>query len=300
MRPSAIASPPVQPSSVDQVGHRLGQDDIGAELGEVVSRSGASARAPSSSRARSRARGSCRSASRRRRPARASRACARTPRRPRRARVGAGRAPVARAAPWRTPGRGRRSRTAASDSALRPPRARAGRPPPARRARAPCRPRVRPLFLTRRRRDLEHPRLAQPDVLAECAHRGEDPVAGAGELERACVAEHGAGPAEHAPVAVDEAPVAAARAVAATLRLDEHDAEVRRALLQRARGPETAVAAADDRDVRFEVARERRRRLVGRGFLEPPDGRRCVHGRDARRARVAPRCRAPTRRRRRA
>jgi hypothetical protein len=58
--------------------------------------------------------------------------------------------------------------------------------------------------------------------------------------------------------------------VTAALRLDERDPKVRRALLQGERGPEPAVAAADDRDVRLEVARERVGRLVGRGFLEPP------------------------------
>ena len=47
-------------------------------------------------------------------------------------------------------------------------------------------------------------------------------------------------------------------------------------------------------------APEREHDRVRSASIEPPDGCRRVHGRDARRARAAPRCRAPTRRRRRA
>jgi hypothetical protein len=74
-----------------------------------------------------------------------------------------------------------------------------------------------------------------------------------------------------APVAVDEAAVAAARAEPALLGFEEDDVEARLALLQCKRGPEAGVAAADDRDVGLGVTVERRRRLDGIGYVEPPD-----------------------------
>jgi hypothetical protein len=74
-----------------------------------------------------------------------------------------------------------------------------------------------------------------------------------------------------APVTVDKAAVTAARAEPALLRLEEDDIEPRLALLQRERGPEACVAAADDRDVGLGVTLERRRRVDRVGLVKPPD-----------------------------
>jgi hypothetical protein len=108
-------------------------------------------------------------------------------------------------------------------------------------------------------------------LFAEGAHPRDDRLGGPGDLERALVAELVAQAREVAPVAVDEAAVAAARAEPALLSLEEDDVEARLALLQRKRGPEAGVAAADDRDVGLGVTGERRRRLDGIGRIEPPD-----------------------------
>jgi len=74
---------------------------------------------------------------------------------------------------------------------------------------------------------------------------------------------------------VQEAAVPPARAAAALLGLEHDDVERRIALLQRERGPEPCVAAADDRDVGFGVTLEGRRRLPaepgGERFFQPPD-----------------------------
>jgi hypothetical protein len=78
-----------------------------------------------------------------------------------------------------------------------------------------------------------------------------------------------------APVTVAEAAVAPARAAAALVGLEDDDVEAGLALLQRERGPEARVAAADDRDVGLGITFEWRRRLAaearGECFFEPPD-----------------------------
>src|SRR6185503_18567212 len=70
------------------------------------------------------------------------------------------------------------------------------------------------------------------------------------------------------PVAVAEPAVAPARPAAALVGLEHDHVERRLALLQRERGPEAGVAAADNRDVGVGVTRERRRRLAAEAGLE--------------------------------
>jgi hypothetical protein len=74
---------------------------------------------------------------------------------------------------------------------------------------------------------------------------------------------------------VAEPSVAPARAAAALVGLEDYDVEPGLAFLQRERGPEPRVAAADDRDVGLGVTLERRRGLAveacGERLLEPPD-----------------------------
>jgi len=74
---------------------------------------------------------------------------------------------------------------------------------------------------------------------------------------------------------VAEAAVAPARAPPAVVGLEDDDVEPGLAFLQGERGPETRVAAADDRDVGLGVTFERRRRIAaearGERLLEPPD-----------------------------
>jgi len=106
---------------------------------------------------------------------------------------------------------------------------------------------------------------------AEGAHPRNDRLGDPSDLERALVTEFVAQARQVAPVAVDEAAVAAARAEPALLGLEKDDVEARLALLQRERGPEAGVAAADDRDVGLGVTVERRRGLDRIGRVEPPD-----------------------------
>ncbi len=112
------------------------------------------------------------------------------------------------------------------------------------------------------------PASLQPRVLAapfeERADSGHDQVACAAELQRCAVAEERAQRGEVRPVAVTEAAVAAARPEAAELRFEQRDAQRRVTLAQRERRPQPCVAAADDRDVRLEVVRERCGALAGR------------------------------------
>ncbi len=122
-------------------------------------------------------------------------------------------------------------------------------------------------ILRRRGRHLEHPALAQPDVLAARlgpgADAGDDLLPRARELERPLFAEHREDRGEGAPVAVDEAAVAAARPVPADLRLEQRDAAARararaararsrarcsrrrRSRRPRSRPPQSAAPAAD-------------------------------------------------------
>ena len=131
-----------------------------------------------------------------------------------------------------------------------------------------------------RSRHLEHPGLAEPDVLAATLGPRPDPrddlLPRPCELECPLPAEQRQDGRERRPVAVDEASVAAARPVPADLRLKQRHAQLGRALTQRERGPEPRVAAADDRHVRRRVDGEsgRRRRIALRRqrLLEPPRG----------------------------
>jgi hypothetical protein len=74
---------------------------------------------------------------------------------------------------------------------------------------------------------------------------------------------------------VAEAAVAPARAAAALVGLEHDDVEPGLAFLQRERGPESRVAATDDRDVGLGVTFERWRRLAaeasGQRLFEPPN-----------------------------
>src|SRR5262249_54039113 len=88
------------------------------------------------------------------------------------------------------------------------------------------------------------------------------PLRGASDVDCALVAEPLPQPRQMAPVAVAEAAVAATRAAAALLGLEHDDVEPGVAVLQRERGPETGVPAADDRDVGLGVTLERRRGLA--------------------------------------
>src|SRR5581483_382181 len=76
--------------------------------------------------------------------------------------------------------------------------------------------------------------------------------------------------AELRPPRQHEAAVAAARASPADVALDEDDVDGGIELLQAQRGPQSREAAADDADVRPDVALERRGGLLTvEGFLEP-------------------------------
>jgi hypothetical protein len=108
-------------------------------------------------------------------------------------------------------------------------------------------------------------------LLAEGTNPRDDCLGDPGDLARSLVAELVAQTRQIAPVAVDETAVAAARADPALLGLEENDVETGLALLQRKRGPEAGVAAADDRDVGLRVTVERRRGLDGICRVEPPD-----------------------------
>ena len=84
-------------------------------------------------------------------------------------------------------------------------------------------------FLALRRRDRQHPALAEPDVgivpFAERAHGGGDLLTGPAQLEGRVAPEAPCDPRQPAPEAVEEAAVAAARPVAARLCLEQDDVE---------------------------------------------------------------------------
>ena len=129
-----------------------------------------------------------------------------------------------------------------------------------------------------RRRDHQHAGFAQPHVLV--ARSGKRPHSRHDRLTRPAqthgflVAEQRQERRERCPVPVQEAAVASARPVAADLGLEERHPQAGGALAQRERGPEARVPAADDRDVRRRVPRERRPRfripLGGERLLQPP------------------------------
>ena len=192
-------------------------------------------------------------------------------------------------------------RNAASCSAPRPRRPRGHGLLRARRARAAATARATTCVLRRRRRHLEHPGLAQPHVLAERAHGRQRSRRRRGRprVRPSSPRTARAQPSTlHQPWRKPPFRPLGPRPTVSASSSATRSSGARSFSASAVQSPH--VAAADDRDVRVDVARERRRRLVGRGFLEPPDGRRCVHGRDARRARAARSCRGPTRRRRRA
>ena len=135
--------------------------------------------------------------------------------------------------------------------------------------------------LRRSSRDHHHPGLTQPNVLAsllcERAHARNDRLRRAREPHRVVVAEHGARRRERRPVAVEKTTVSPARPCAADVRLEQRDAQVGIALVQRERRPEAGVATADDRDVGRRFSGERGSRLgavLGRERLLEPPGRR--------------------------
>ena len=137
-------------------------------------------------------------------------------------------------------------------------------------------------ILCRRRGHGHHPALAQPDVLAERADGGDDPLARTGHGEPGLLSEHRARASDARPVAVQEAAVPPARAYAAAIRLENDDVRRRVAFLHRERRPQAGEPAADDAHVGVDLAHERFRDLVVEcscGLLEPP--RRAERGAQA-------------------
>ena len=122
-----------------------------------------------------------------------------------------------------------------------------------------------------RRRDLQHPAAAQPDVLAERLDRREarPRMRGRARAPPRRRAASAAARSAHQYVS-QKAAVPAARPVADVRRLEHDHAQRRVAPPERQRGPEPGVAAADDRDVGLGVARERRRLRIGRSLVQPP------------------------------
>ena len=80
-------------------------------------------------------------------------------------------------------------------------------------------------------RHTQQPALAEPDVfaaaLAECAHLRHDPGRGVRQLQSRAVTQNAAQRRQRRPVAVEEAPVASARPVADLARFEERDAQRR-------------------------------------------------------------------------
>ncbi len=249
MRPSAITSPPVQPISASSSGTGSVRT---TKLPKVVRRPRTGRHpfcqafvATTISGARSRPAGKLEHAGA---DARHSRALVeldpcrehRTPERPHEPpRLDAGR--VGNSAPRRNTGDRQRSASSSRESGT----ARSGTPSSSA-ARAAS---VDRLVLAGCSRDLEHPRLLQPDVLTERTDRRDRTLRRPGQCERALVADTGAEPAEGTPVRLEEPAVSAAGAEPDELGLDHGHVQCRVALLQGQRGPQPGVAAADDRDV---------------------------------------------------
>ena len=123
------------------------------------------------------------------------------------------------------------------------------------------------------------PPLREPRVdavgLAPRADLGGGAPARHEQLERIRLAVGGDHVADVPPPAVAEAAVAAARPAAADVGLEQHDVEVRVALLQEPRGPHPRVAAAEDHDVGGRVPRSGgasgpANSGMREGLLEPP------------------------------
>ena len=150
-------------------------------------------------------------------------------------------------------------------------------------------------ILRRRRRDHQHPALAQPDLRSEPPDGADDSLAGPRQLQRAGVSQRRAKAGDARPVTVQEAAVAAARAGPAAVGLEHDDTCGRLALSQRERGPETREAAADHAHFCREVVLQRRRtrlRAVLLGLGEPPRRQRRLHGRGQPTAKPSARARA--------
>ena len=194
MRPSKIASPPVQPISLEQLRDRLGEDDVRAEVRHVPRD-----RTPAGRRSVDRDDDLRRATRAALRPHVAvldaqRAACARTGRRRRRRPHGEVRERAARAARSRRQGRGRRDgrqrRTDPRRDLLRIERnSLLGAPTRAAAATAS----VDRSVLRRRAETINIPRLTQPDVVAACLGEGTDAghdlLAGTGELDRTVAAE---------------------------------------------------------------------------------------------------------------
>jgi hypothetical protein len=129
--------------------------------------------------------------------------------------------------------------------------------------------------------DREQPRLLPGRVDAQLGEVGLElgEVGAPRGLERVELAREARG-AVREPVrqrGVDEAAVAATGAPARRLGLQQHDLAVRALALRQHGGPQAGEAAADDREVRLDVAVERRR-LVGPWSVEPErQGRGVAH-----------------------
>ena len=106
--------------------------------------------------------------------------------------------------------------------------------------------------------------------LRERLDRRDDPLAQPRQRDGAVAPERLQDLGERRPGPVDEAAVPAAGAGAARLRLNEHDAGCRLALLQRQRRPEPRITAADDAEIAGDVAFEGRRSLDRAGLVQPP------------------------------
>ena len=197
-----------------------------------------------------------------------------------RAAAGAGRARAAPAAPWRRRARAARGGSAASRSGRAPSSASSATTSSGRDRRRRVEDLVDHRVLRLARRGLDEAGLPEPGVDAlglapgaDRAHAVRRRLAGG---QRALVAEPLAQRRQVRPQRLAEPAVAAARAVAADVGLEQHHA--RAALEQVPRRPHAGVAAADDHDVRGQVAGGGRHRLdAGRPRAATSRARRESH-----------------------